>query len=286
MKVIVLGKEGYIAQNIICELKSRNIEFIQTSVDPEDNESIHLDLLKPDLFNYDVIKENDIILFLAAISSPELCEKNYEYAYNVNVRGTSYFVEAALLKNAKVLFFSSDVVYGFDETVIYNEKSICNPAGKYGEMKYEIESRFIDHENFAVFRLSYIFSKNDKFSSYLINCLKNHETAEIFHPFIRNIVYIVDLIDAVFKYIENYKNFIDYKTVNICGLESLSRVDVADYLVNTINNDFKYRIVEPDSSFFKMRPRIIKTQSAYLKDILGENPTKIAEAVVKEFKRL
>ncbi|OHD14638.1 MAG: hypothetical protein A2Y41_05885 [Spirochaetes bacterium GWB1_36_13] len=288
MKFIVIGKEGFIAQKLIKKIEKK-YKYMTTSIDVSSLESVFLDLEKPDQFDYNIIEKDDFIVFLAAISSPDICKNNYNLAYQINVEGTRYFIEKALLRRARILFFSSDTVYGSsgeklnDSIICFDENSKCFPIGEYGNMKQEIERNFENEDNFKVFRMSYVFSKKDKFSSYIYNCYKNKEKAEVFHPFYRNVVYIEDVLDSIENLYKNWSQF-ENKYFNLCGKELVSRKDIVKFIYENFKEKLNYNIIEPDRDFFSARPKIISTRSNYLSFLLGREPYSIQEALKLEFK--
>ena len=132
------------------------------------------------------MEENDFVVFLAAISSPDVCEKQYDFARAINVTGTAEFIENCIARGANVLFFSSDVVNGGTLPCSVDETYVGTPIGKYGEMKREIEQRFNGNPHFKVFRLSYVYSRQDKFSRYLDDCAAKGVCAEVFDALYRS----------------------------------------------------------------------------------------------------
>ena len=136
IKYLVVGKSGYIATSF---LKKNLVGVCCTTSNSENKHDLYLDLRRASEFDYRLIDENTIVIFLAAISSPDYCLENFNDAFNVNVKGTKYFIDKALARNSKVLFFSSDIVYG-ESRVAVDENTKIKPVGNYGEMKVAIES--------------------------------------------------------------------------------------------------------------------------------------------------
>ena len=71
-------------------------------------------------YDYDTLKIGDTVAFCAAISEPSVCADQFEIALRVNVTSTGDFIYEALKRGCKVIFLSSDAVYGnilgeFDE---------------------------------------------------------------------------------------------------------------------------------------------------------------------------
>jgi dTDP-4-dehydrorhamnose reductase len=133
---IIIGKNGFIAKKLL----SRN-EYQFTTSDVNDSSAFYLDLKNSNEFDYTCLNEKTAIIFLAAVSSPDECNNNYKEAYKINVTGTVSFIRQAIKKGAKVLFFSSDVVYG-NTTKSVDENSEINPFGNYAKMKDEVEKNF------------------------------------------------------------------------------------------------------------------------------------------------
>ncbi len=273
MKNIIIGKNGFIAQ----QLYKRNKDFIFTTSNKNDDKSLHLDLQDVNNFNYDIIDKDTSVIFLAAISSPDECNNNYDFAYNINVIGSKHFIKEALKRNAKVLFFSSDVIYGNCVEPV-DENSNNNPFGIYAQMKNEIEENFNHNENFKVFRLSYVLSKEDKYLSYLDSCISRNETANVFHPFSRKVVYIVDVLEAIEKILKKWEQF-DNQKFNICGEENVSRKDIADFYNEAMRNKLQYKLIEPNDSFWEARPKNINIHSIYLEKLLDRKPIKVQKAI-------
>lgn len=281
MSVFVIGKNGYIAQRMLGDSALFSEPVFATSSRPVAGE-LALDLSAPHAFDYQQIDAGDFVILLAAISSPDVCNQNYEHAYRINVAGTSEFIEKCMSRNAKVLFFSSDIVYGEQEKQV-DEYSQCYPVGNYGAMKLEVENAYKVESNFKAFRLSYIFSRNDKYTGYLHQCAQGGKTAEIFHPILRRTVYIGDLIEAIRNIRSGWEQW-SYPIFNIGGPQLMSRIDLADCYKQIVNSSLEYKVETPSEQFFKARPKTIDMGSMYFEQLLNHSPTTILDAMKKEFK--
>jgi nucleoside-diphosphate-sugar epimerase len=279
---LIIGKSGFIARHLAGQYMRDKVKYCATTRNPVQRQAqLFLDLNEPEKFDYTQIDANDYVIHLASISSPDFCMKHKAQAYRVNVKGSCRFIEGCLKKGARVLFFSSDTVYGRDSKP-FDEESACAPVGVYGAMKYEIERAFLGEHNFKCFRLSYIFARDDKFSQYLSGCLRKKQTAEIFHPLRRSVVYIRDVLDAIEKLNQNWDRF-ENPIFNICGDELLSRKDIAELFQKKVSVKLKMKVVEPEASFFEARPKSIYTVSKYLSTLLGRRPMTISDAMAIEF---
>lgn len=279
MPIIVVGASGYIGKPIMARLAC-NPDAWATSSNPSSG-GVLLNLARPGDFDYALIRENDLIVLAAAISSPDVCANQQDFARSVNVTGTSGFIERCLQRKARVLFFSSDTVYGAASEAI-NESAPMVPAGDYARMKAEVERSFLGRAGFKSFRLSYVFSREDKFTRYLEDCAKTRRKAEVFHPFKRRVVHRDDVVEAVIRLQDCWPD-IGSPIVNVGGPELLSRWDLAAMLKETAMPDLEYTVVEPAEEFFLNRPKAIDMDSPVLPLVLGRPPRTIRLAAQVEF---
>ena len=96
-KHLIIGKNGYIAKKLL----GRGDYYTTSSTD--ENADFSLDLLTPEAFDFDALDTSMIIIFLAAISSPDKCKNDFENSYQINVKGSSYLIHEFLNRGFKVL---------------------------------------------------------------------------------------------------------------------------------------------------------------------------------------
>lgn len=262
MNVAIVGSSGYIAGYIIKKLQNNNMNQI-VKIDKNHEADYFLDLLLADKFSYDVLEEIDYVIFTAAISGPDQCAKEFDLCWKINVDGTKYFIQQALERKCRVLFFSSDAAFGNIPGQIYTEESETNAETPYGRMKKAIEDEFKDVHRFKAIRLSYVVSKNDKFVSYCLSCKNKGERAEIFHPFYRNCVVASDVANVVIWMITYWDKY-PYFVLNVAGRELVSRVRIVDEINRISKEKINYKIVTPHSDFYQNRPAITQMKSLYL----------------------
>lgn len=268
----IVGANGYIGTKLCAYLDNKGISFLCYS-DVVDEKCTKLDLINFDEKSI-TLKENDIVVLLAAISSPDICQNNYELAYKVNVIGTSNLIDYCIKHKANVIFLSSDTVNGDTKDQEFDEYSKVNPFGNYAKMKYEIEERYMNNEHFKAIRLSYVLSNEDKFTSYLSQCVAKNEVAEVFDGFFRNVILLDTVLEAIYCLCCNFY-FNDYYLVNASGLQNLSRKDLAEWYKIHINKKLMYNVIAVPDSLLKGRPNIIKTKSLFLEKLLGHKLEKL-----------
>lgn len=281
MKMMVVGSDGFVGTAIGSRSRFKD-NVIGVSPVPVQGEW-PLDLRKPEEFDYSALPDNCTIVFVAAISSPDYCTSKHQEASEINVVGSGFFIARALARGCRVIFFSSDVVFGRSSGPI-DEDSPMQPLGAYGEMKAAIEERFLGNSGFKVLRPSYIVSVKDKFSSYLLGCAKAGRPAEVFHPLLRSALHLDDVVAAVDSLHENWALH-HHPAVNLCGPRLVSRKELAGILRAASGLEIDYKVVEAPPGFFESRPPLIEMKSLHLEGLLGRPPLDLEGALRKEFER-
>lgn len=278
-KYFVIGGRGYIGAALFSSIPDGAAAYASASSGFEG--FLRLRLEEPDDFANLPISNGDVVFLTAAISAPDICAREHSRAWAVNVTGTSAFIVHAISRGAQVVFFSSDTVYG-ERQEAFDEATIGNPAGEYAEMKSALEKNFRGNPLFKSIRLSYVFSREDKFTKYLSACAQGGEEAELFHPFYRAIVHRNDVIEGALALAERWDEFPQH-IINFGGPEVLSRIEFAECLQRYALPNLRFRVTEPDDEFFKNRPRTIAMRSTILPALLGRPAHTLAEAVRIEF---
>lgn len=272
MNVAIVGSSGYIAGFLLKRFEQEESIQKVLKIDQNENADAYLNLLEAEKFNYDQLNDIDLIVFTAAISGPDKCATDFDFCWKINVDGTKHFINKAMGRNCKVLFFSSDAVFGDIPGEIYTEDSETKAETPYGRMKKAVEDEFKNDPNFKAIRLSYVASAKDRFISYCLFCMEKGDVADIFHPFYRNVIVVSDVVDVVVwfsKHWDEYPSFV----LNVAGKELVSRVRMADELNRLFDNKLKYTISTPGEDFYNNRPKITQMKSLYLNrySILEDN---------------
>lgn len=279
MRLLIVGASGYIGSLLLESAKVACDAYGTSSRYVTGLPSLRLE--RPNDFDYSLIQPADVVLLSAAISAPDICAREHDRAWAVNVTGTSEFIAKVMTRGGRVVFFSSDTVYG-ERGDAFDETAKSNPAGEYAEMKAEVEKRFLGNPLFKSIRLSYVFSREDKFTKYLSGCAERGEEAELFHPFYRAIVHRNDVVEGALALAQRWDEF-PQQVINFGGPEVLSRIDFAECLQRIALPSLRLRVTEPGDEFFKNRPRVIAMSSDILPKLLGRPTRTMAEAAQVEF---
>tara|TARA_A100000164_G_C21941839_1_gene791227 strand:- start:2773 stop:3636 length:864 start_codon:yes stop_codon:yes gene_type:complete len=279
-KVILIGASGYIGSHLLKKLPNKNIRFATSSSHKEGLKKFRLDSQK-DLANLE-LNPRDFLIITATSWSPEYKEISLDKSREINIDGTKNLIMKALDKECRIIYFSSDTVYG-NLNKICVEESLCKPIGDYAIMKLEIENYFKKEKNFKSIRLSYVYSKKDKFSQYLLNCSQQNKIAEIYHPFYRSAICIDDVINGIFSLINKWGEY-DMSTINFGGPELLSRVDMAKIFKDFYLDNLEFKVNKPPDNFFLTRPVKIELNSDILFDLIEGNCTFLTQFLQNNFK--
>lgn len=285
MKTALVGSSGYIAEYILKRFAEEPAIESVLKLDRTEEADVFIDLSEPEKFDYSVLDNIDYVVFTAAISGPDQCAKEYDSCWKINVTGTNFFIKEAIRRNCKVLFFSSDAVFGDIPGKIYDEESETQAYTPYGKMKKAVEDEFKGNSLFKAIRLSYVASAKDRFITYCLNCIKKGETADIFHPFYRNVIVVSNVVDIVTYFALHWDEYAP-TFLNVAGKELISRVRMADELNRFLGGKLKYTISMLGEEFFANRPRITQMKSLYMQKygILPDNT--FTEEIAKEIKEI
>lgn len=267
----IIGATGNVGRRLLeksLDVWHNDVEAIATRLDKD-----QLD------YDFDSLTLNDVIVFCAAVSEPSVCANNPEYARKVNVESTIEFIQRCIERNSKVIFLSSDAVYG-EKSHSFDERWEIDPIGVYAQMKSEVEKKFMGDPFVKFLRSSYNFFREDRFISYLGKCSKNGEEAEVFSPFSRSVIHRDDIVDVILSLSRNW----DYSQIINCGgPENICRSEFAQIVKEELYPDLKINVVRPNEEFYQDRPSIINMRSPLLTDILGRPQRTLREAIRMEF---
>jgi dTDP-4-dehydrorhamnose reductase len=277
-RLVVVGATGHIGGRILAAAAPA-LAAIGTSSTAAG--MLRLDLLRPQDFDYARLGAADVVTLAAGISAPDACARDPERAWALNVEGTAQFMQRALERGARVIFFSSDTVYGEREDE-FDEAAPSNPAGAYSTMKHALEERFAGDPRVRTLRLSYVFSNEDRFTQYLRGCAGRNQKAEIFHPFYRAVVHREDVVDGVLALARRWEEF-PQAVLNFGGPEVIPRTEFAQALKDRALPRLEFATVEPAADFFVQRPRVIRMRSPHLAALLGRPSRRLREAISLEF---
>lgn len=155
MKVLVTGATGQLGWDVMKELKKRGIDCRGTG-------SKDLDITDRNaVMQYIGTYRPDAVIHCAAYTAVDKAEDEPEICRKVNADGTSYIAEACKMVDAKMIYISTDYVFGDDGDKPHEVDDPPHPLNVYGQTKWEGEEvvRRILKKYFIV-RISWVFGEH------------------------------------------------------------------------------------------------------------------------------
>ena len=220
-KILITGAAGYLGSIISTRLVE--LGYIVTAVDIikyDKNSLSHLfyfdnfKFLKKDITDEKVVKKvlknQDIIIPLAALVGAPLCEKFKKKTLKTNVKSIELLLKHRK-KNQKIIYPTTNSGYGIGEKNKYcDETSPLNPISLYGTTKVKAEQLIFKNGNSICFRLATVFGysyrmRTDLLVNNFVEKAVKTKRLEIFEPnFRRNYIHVKDIVDAFVFAIENF----------------------------------------------------------------------------------
>lgn len=269
-KVFIFGASGLLGRAFLRELPDK-WDVIGVG---RNNEDLFFDLnsSEPEKLK-NIVSKGDFWIFLAAISSPDECENNAKFAYQLNVIQTKKLIKWLTNNGVKVIFASSDAVYGNRIEKAYENDKTC-PMGEYGKHKALIEDFISNNPLVKVMRLSYVLSLDDNFSKLLKEHEKYKKKLNVFLGFKRHIVLLDDVIFGLTNLIKKWDQ-INFKNINFCGHMLVDRCEMVGILKERYYKKLEYVCVEAPNVFWDGRSKAIKLDCSNFKKLLGRLPKQI-----------
>jgi nucleoside-diphosphate-sugar epimerase len=221
-KILITGGAGYIGSSLTTALVNKDYDVTVLDTLKYNKESLnHLYKFKNfKFYNTDVtieknikrfLKNQDLIIPLAALVGAPLCEKNKNIAVKTNI-GSIKLILKNIKKNQKIIYPTTNSGYGIGEKNSFcDEKSPINPISIYGRTKMEAEKIVLKHKNSISFRLATVFGssyrmRTDLLVNNFVYTAFNKKKLNIFEPnFRRNYIHINDIVRAFLFAIKNFK---------------------------------------------------------------------------------
>ena len=199
--VIVTGITGQLGYDVAAELEKRDEKFIATSrneINLTDEDSIK---------NFIRKNKPEAVIHCAAYTAVDKAESEAELAITVNGLATRHMAEVCREVGAKLLYPSTDYVFGGDGRKPYEVDDEKNPCNVYGRSKLlgEDSVRAVVREHFIV-RISWVFGKNGKnFVKTMLNLADKNKKLRVVCDQIGSPTYTKDLAPLLVDMIHTEK---------------------------------------------------------------------------------
>lgn len=155
MRVLVTGYNGQLGYDVIKELEARSVEC--KGVDMDDFDITNQAETFKNICDY----APNAVIHCAAYTAVDKAEDDEQTCRRVNVDGTENIALACEKLDAKMLYVSTDYVYGGAGDAPFETDSDTNPKNVYGKTKLEGETAVQNHvKKFFIVRTSWVFGIN------------------------------------------------------------------------------------------------------------------------------
>ena len=287
MNILITGGAGYIGSVLVSTLLEQDFKITVLDNFYYHQEKKHLlnnadiKLVEGDVRDYSLVKnllkENDVIIPLAALVGAPICDQKPKEATEINLESIKFLKKNAS-KSQMFLMPVSNSGYGIGEKgSVCDENSPLKPISLYGKTKVAAEEIIMERSNSISFRLATVFGMSkrmrlDLLVNYFVNKALTEKKIKIFEGhFKRNYVHIND-VSRVFLYAIN--NFSEMKNeVYNFGLENanLSKIELAEKIKSLVND---FEILEdkfgedPDKrDYIVSNKKILSKKFEFLNDL-------------------
>ncbi|HWP45809.1 MAG TPA: SDR family oxidoreductase [Candidatus Limnocylindrales bacterium] len=173
--VFVTGGSGFLGWNLVKALKDHYRVFAGYYHHPFQMERVKT--LKLNISDKGEVREvlkkvqPDLIFHTAALARVEVCEKDKESAYRINVEGTRNLILESP-KNSRFIYVSTDLVFNGKRS-FYKETDLPDPLNFYGETK--LLGEVVTAENapdYLIIRISLMYGFGNSFSESFLDWLR------------------------------------------------------------------------------------------------------------------
>ncbi len=206
--ILVTGITGQLGYDVVRELERRGEDFIGTT-------RKEIDLSTEDGAKNFILKNKpEAVIHCAAYTAVDKAESEAELALTVNGFGTRRMAEACREIGAKMLFVSTDYVFGGDGDSPYEVSDEKSPVNIYGKSKLlgEDAVNAIVRNHFIV-RVSWVFGSNGKnFVKTMLNLGAKNKKVRVVSDQIGSPTYTADLAPLLVDMIHTDKYGIYHAT--------------------------------------------------------------------------
>lgn len=187
--ILITGILGQLGYDLAKELTKRGKEFIAPSL-----EELEL-TTEAGAKDFILTKKPDTVIHCAAYTAVDKAESEQELALTVNGLGTRWVAEACREIDAKMIYISTDYVFGGDGHVPYEVNDEKKPVNTYGRSKLLGEDAVsMILEKYFIVRTSWVFGINGhNFIKTMLRLAETKNKINVVNDQVGSPTYTVDL---------------------------------------------------------------------------------------------
>lgn len=288
MSILITGVTGLLGTALIQEnSNNKAIKGIYIG-DYEMPNNEFIDYTICNVTNIDMLFNNfqndkiDCIIHAGGLANTDICEREPERVYLSNVIGTKNIIELAHLKQAKLVYISTNAVFD-GKNPPYSEEDKPNPINRYGATKLECESLVRKSlKNYLIVRPILMYGLNNEnerksFFIWVLEKLRNKERINIVNDVFENPILSYQCADIIWKLINKDALGI----YHIAGRDVLSRYEAVKVTAKVFSLDAT--LINPVSSNFfpniAPRPKNTSYRTTKIEGELGVKPLGFEEGL-------
>lgn len=189
MKVLVTGVNGQLGHDVVNELEKRGIEAVGTDIND-------MDITDAESVNRVIKAESpDAVIHCAAYTAVDAAEDNEEICRRINVDGTQHIADVCKELDIKMIYISTDYVFGGQGERPWEPDDERDPQSVYGQTKYEGELAVQNTlSKYFIVRIAWVFGINGKnFVKTMLRLSENHDRITVVNDQFGSPTYTYDL---------------------------------------------------------------------------------------------
>jgi dTDP-4-dehydrorhamnose reductase len=233
MKILVTGYNGQLGYDVVKLIKShdecRGVDLQDFDITDRSQTMEYIKSYRP-----------DAVIHCAAYTAVDKAEDDAENCYNVNVVGTRNIAEACKEIDAKMLYVSTDYVYGGKGFEPIEPTAQTDPQNVYGRTKLEGEEAVKSIlDKYFIVRTSWVFGINgNNFVKTMLRLAESRETLNVVDDQIGSPTYTPDLAELIIEMIHTTR----YGTYNATNENFCSWAEFAAEIMKLGN---KTTVIKP-----------------------------------------
>ncbi|MGB3514569.1 MAG: SDR family oxidoreductase [Microcoleaceae cyanobacterium] len=269
MRILVTGAAGLIGKKLTDHLSNIGHQVIPVGFVQQQEGLICADL-REEATVFSLLREYtpDLIIHLAALKNLRFCEENKEASRATNYGITEVLTRACSESETRMIFFSSDYVFGKYDRFWKEEDSPC-PITQYGMDKAASEFAIREKlSDYAIIRTAQLYGFRGDFVSLVCEALTSDRELIAF----ANLVNCPTWIDDLFAMLDQIICHGSQGIFHCVGPEAVSRYKYACEIAEAFALDTSYiKAVNLDFST-DIRPPVVRLNGASTYDALQVYP--------------
>lgn len=189
MKILVTGVKGQLGYDVVRELTERGIEAVGVDIEEMDiTDAASVDRVIRGV-------SPDAVIHCAAYTAVDAAEENEAVCRRVNADGPRNIAEVCKALDIKMVYISTDYVFGGQGEQYWKPDDACDPKSVYGQTKYEGELAVRELlDKYFIVRIAWVFGLNGRnFVRTMLNLAKTHDTIKVVNDQFGSPTYTYDL---------------------------------------------------------------------------------------------